>query len=121
LSITSGSVREELAMATPFVQAGGACFDELGGGRFRVQERVKSLDRLTQTRLVDRKFAPVLAPDGFLFIGKSESLLGGSQRFKYAQLRRCPMRKPICAPWIRRSAVGNPKRLIEEIKKGYIV
>jgi chemotaxis protein methyltransferase CheR len=48
-------------------------------------------DRFTQTRLVDEKFAPVLAPEGFLFIGNSESLLGGSQRFKYAQLRRCPI------------------------------
>ena len=48
-------------------------------------------DRPTQTRLVDEKFAPVLAPDGYLFIGNSESLLGGSRRFKYAQLYRCPI------------------------------
>jgi chemotaxis protein methyltransferase CheR len=98
-----------------------AYFEALGGGRFRVQERVKShvkflvhnllrddppggrfdlifcrnvliyFDRPTQTRLVDQKFAPVLAPDGFLFIGNSESLLGGSRRFKYAQLHRCPI------------------------------
>jgi chemotaxis protein methyltransferase CheR len=96
-------------------------FEELGGGRFRVQERVKArvkflvhnllrddppgrsfdlvfcrnvliyFDRPTQTRLVDEKFAPVLAPDGFLFIGNSESLLGGSRRFQYAQLHRCPI------------------------------
>ncbi len=98
-----------------------AYFDDLGGGRFRVQERVKAhvkfqvhnllrddppgkrfdlifcrnvliyFDRPTQTRLVDEKFAPVLAPDGYLFIGNSESLLGGSRRFKYAQLHRCPI------------------------------
>jgi chemotaxis protein methyltransferase CheR len=96
-------------------------FDDLGGGRFRVQARVKShvhfqvhnllkedppgknfdlifcrnvliyFDRLTQARLVDEKFAPVLAPDGYLFIGNSESLLGGSRRFKYAHLHRCPI------------------------------
>jgi chemotaxis protein methyltransferase CheR len=98
-----------------------AYFDNLGGGRYRVQERVKAhvhfqvhnlmkdappgkcfdlifcrnvliyFDRATQTRLVDEKFAPALAPDGFLFIGNSESLLGGSRRFKYAQLYRCPI------------------------------
>ena len=48
-------------------------------------------DRPTQTRLVDERFAPALAPDGYLFIGNSESLLGGSRRFKYAQLYRCPI------------------------------
>jgi len=96
-------------------------FDELGGGRYRVQERVKEhvqfqvhnllrdeppgrgfdlifcrnvliyFDRPTQTRLVDEKFAPALAANGYLFIGNSESLLGGSRRFKYAQLCRCPI------------------------------
>ena len=103
-------------------------FDELGGGRFRVQERVKShvqfqvhnllrddppgtrfdlifcrnvliyFDRVNQTRLVDEKLAPALAPDGFLFIGNSESLLGGSRRFKYAQLHRCPIYRLSDAP-----------------------
>jgi len=96
-------------------------FDELGGGRYRVKERVREhvrfqvhtllraeppgqgfdvifcrnvliyFDRATQTRLVDERFAPALAPDGFLFIGNSESLLGGSRRFKYAQIYRCPI------------------------------
>ena len=96
-------------------------FDDLGGGRYRVRERVKDhvhfqvhnllhdeppgkgfdlifcrnvliyFDRPTQTRLVDERFAPALAPDGYLFIGNSESLLGGSRRFKYAQLYRCPI------------------------------
>jgi chemotaxis protein methyltransferase CheR len=96
-------------------------FDELGGGRYRVQERVKEhvqfqvhnllreeppgrgfdlifcrnvliyFDRPTQTRLVDESFAPALAAGGYLFIGNSESLLGGSRRFKYAQLCRCPI------------------------------
>jgi chemotaxis methyl-accepting protein methylase len=40
---------------------------------------------------LDERFAPALAPDGYLFIGNSESLLGGSRRFKYAQLYRCPI------------------------------
>jgi len=105
-----------------------AYFDDLGGGRFRVQERVKShvqfqvhnlmrddspgrhfdlifcrnvliyFDRPTQTRLVDEKFAPALAPDGYLFVGNSESLLGGSRRFKYAQLYRCPIYRLADAP-----------------------
>jgi chemotaxis protein methyltransferase CheR len=98
-----------------------AYFEDLGGGRFRIREQVKAhvkfqvhnlmrdeppggrfdvifcrnvliyFDRPTQTRLVDEKFAPVLAPDGYLFVGNSESLLGGSRRFKYAQLYRCPI------------------------------
>ncbi len=105
-----------------------AYFDDLGGGRFRIQERVKAhvrfqvhnllrddppgerfdlifcrnvliyFDRPTQTRLVDERLATVLAPDGYLFIGNSESLLGSSRCFKYAQLRRCPIYRLAEAP-----------------------
>jgi chemotaxis protein methyltransferase CheR len=103
-------------------------FDQLGEGRYRINERVKAhvqfqvhnllrdeppgkdfdlifcrnvliyFDRPTQTRLVDEKFAPALARDGYLFIGNSESLLGGSRRFKYAQLYRCPIYRLAEAP-----------------------
>ncbi len=119
------SGRSFRAMPPRYLQA---YFDDLGGGRFRIQDKIRSgvkfqvhnllrdeppgsrfdlifcrnvliyFDRPTQTRLVDEKFAPVLAPDGYLFIGNSESLLGGSRRFKYAQLCRCPIYQLAGAP-----------------------
>jgi chemotaxis protein methyltransferase CheR len=44
-------------------------------------------DKQTQRRLVDESFARALLPDGFLFIGHSESLIGASEVFKYARLK----------------------------------
>ena len=43
-------------------------------------------DRATQTKLVDGIFARAIAPDGYLFIGHSESLSGFSRAFQYASL-----------------------------------
>jgi chemotaxis protein methyltransferase CheR len=48
-------------------------------------------DRPTQRRIIDDRFASVLAPDGYLFIGNSESLLGDSERFLYARLLKSPI------------------------------
>ena len=48
-------------------------------------------DRPTQTRLVDQKFARALRKDGYLFIGHSESLIGKSDRFRYARLMKSPI------------------------------
>jgi chemotaxis protein methyltransferase CheR len=48
-------------------------------------------DRRTQRLLVDEKFAPVLAKDGYLFVGNSEALTGETKRFRYAQLHKSPI------------------------------
>ena len=42
-------------------------------------------DTATQKRLVDETFAPSLDPEGYLFIGHSESLTGIHHRFTYVQ------------------------------------
>jgi chemotaxis protein methyltransferase CheR len=52
-------------------------------------------DRETQQRLVDGQFAPALAPDGYLFIGHAESLIGKSSRFRYAHIMRSPIYRPV--------------------------
>mgnify|MGYP000167913243 FL=1 len=48
-------------------------------------------DRITQKKLVDDYFAPVLNRDGYLFIGHSESLIGKSEKFQYAHILRSPI------------------------------
>jgi chemotaxis protein methyltransferase CheR len=48
-------------------------------------------DKPTQKRLVDEMFAGVLRPDGYLFIGHSESLTGTSERFRYVREYRMPI------------------------------
>ena len=48
-------------------------------------------DKPTQKRLVDETFARVLRPDGYLFIGHSESLTGASERFRYVREYRMPI------------------------------
>lgn len=40
-------------------------------------------DKPTQARLVDGVFASAIRPDGWLFIGHAESLMGTSERFSY--------------------------------------
>jgi chemotaxis protein methyltransferase CheR len=51
-------------------------------------------DRQTQLSLIDGTFASVLARDGYLFIGSSESLLGQSARFRYAHIAKSPIYIP---------------------------
>jgi chemotaxis protein methyltransferase CheR len=51
-------------------------------------------DKSTQRKLVDGSFARALAPDGYLFIGHSESLIGCSELFRYARLK-APIYRPI--------------------------
>jgi len=48
-------------------------------------------DRATQTKLVDGVFARAIAPDGYLFIGHSESLSGFTRAFQYASLSKAPI------------------------------
>ena len=48
-------------------------------------------DKATQAKLVDGIFARVIAPDGYLFIGHSESLSGFSRAFQYASLLKAPI------------------------------
>lgn len=47
-------------------------------------------DRETKHRLTDDVFAEVLQPDGYLFIGHSESLNYVSNRFKYIRKLNAP-------------------------------
>ncbi len=48
-------------------------------------------DRKTQRDIVEEKLAPSLAPDGFLFIGNSESFVGLQSSFVYANINKCPI------------------------------
>ena len=48
-------------------------------------------DKTTQKMIVDSSFAKALAQDGYLFIGHSESLIGKSEKFKYANLMKAPI------------------------------
>jgi chemotaxis protein methyltransferase CheR len=51
-------------------------------------------DRATQGRIVDTVFAEALAPEGYLFIGHAESLIGNTRRFRYAHILRSPIYRP---------------------------
>ncbi|KKK62988.1 hypothetical protein LCGC14_2998800, partial [marine sediment metagenome] len=48
-------------------------------------------DRKTKQRIADDVFAEVLQPDGYLFIGHSESLNYVSSRFKYVRKLNAPV------------------------------
>jgi chemotaxis protein methyltransferase CheR len=48
-------------------------------------------DRPTQTKLVDEIFARALHPDGYLFIGHSESVSGFTRRFAYTSAFKAPI------------------------------
>jgi chemotaxis protein methyltransferase CheR len=67
-------------------------------------------DKPTQTRLVDEIFARAIAPDGYLFIGHSESLSGFTKRFIYASSFKAPIyMKKNDASGIKRDASGISK------------
>jgi len=51
-------------------------------------------DKTTQKTLVDKMFARCIQPDGYLFIGHSESLLGSSEHFRYAHIFKAPIYRP---------------------------
>jgi chemotaxis protein methyltransferase CheR len=68
--------------------------DEPPGRRFDIifcRNVLIYFDRPTQRSLIDLKLARVLAEDGYLFVGNSESLLGESRRFKYAGILKSPI------------------------------
>ncbi len=48
-------------------------------------------DKPTQKNIVDNNFASVLKKDGYLFIGHSESLIGKSEKFRYAHILKAPI------------------------------
>ncbi len=48
-------------------------------------------DKPTQARLVDGIFARAISPDGYLFIGHSESLSGFSKQFSYVSALKAPV------------------------------
>ncbi len=114
-----GIFRERsLRLLPPAVLAG--CFQPLGDGAYRLNEplregvrfRVHNLlgeeppgrdfhvifcrnvmiyfNKATQKRLVDDCFARALHPEGFLFIGHSESLTGTSERFVFLRGWKAP-------------------------------
>jgi chemotaxis protein methyltransferase CheR len=51
-------------------------------------------DKRTQATLVDEIFARAIRPDGYLFIGHSESISGFSKRFRYAAILKAPIYRP---------------------------
>ncbi len=51
-------------------------------------------DTTTQKRLVEEKLGPALAPDGYLFIGHSESLIGKSSAFTFTRVQHAPVYRP---------------------------
>ena len=48
-------------------------------------------DKPTQRYLVDQNFASSIAPDGYLFIGHAESLIGTSKKFGYVKILKSPI------------------------------
>ncbi len=48
-------------------------------------------NKATQTKLVDEIFSSALDPEGYLFIGHSESLSGFSRRFRYVSAFKAPI------------------------------
>jgi chemotaxis protein methyltransferase CheR len=98
-----------------------SCFIDLGGGSFQVRPEIRArvdyrvhnlfadpapwettdvifcrnvmiyFDKATQARLVDGIFARALHPDGYLFIGHSESLSGFTTRFVYTASMKAPV------------------------------
>jgi len=50
--------------------------------------------RETQEQVVNRCFAPVLSPDGYLFLGSSESFVGMKLRFRYAGISHSQIYTP---------------------------
>jgi chemotaxis protein methyltransferase CheR len=68
--------------------------DEPPGSKFDVifcRNVMIYFDKPTQYALVDGSFAKALLPDGYLFIGHSESLIGGSTQFRYVQKFKAPI------------------------------
>ncbi len=115
-----GIYRERsLRLVPPAVRAG--CFRALGDGAYQVDDAIKEdvrfrvhnllaeeppgrdfhfifcrnvmiyFNKDTQKRLVDGCFARALQPEGYLFIGHSESLSGTSERFLFLRGWKAPV------------------------------
>jgi chemotaxis protein methyltransferase CheR len=68
--------------------------DPVPGGPFDIifcRNVMIYFNKATQTKLVDEVFAGALDPDGYLFIGHSESLSGFSHKFRYVSAFKAPI------------------------------
>ena len=68
--------------------------DPLPGGPFDIifcRNVMIYFNKATQTKLVDEVFADALDPQGYLFIGHSESLSGFSRKFRYMAAFKAPI------------------------------
>ena len=68
--------------------------DPVPGGPFDIifcRNVMIYFNKATQTKLVDEVFSNALDPDGYLFIGHSESLSGFSRRFRYVSAFKAPI------------------------------
>ena len=115
-----------------FVPAENGAFQVSAEARARVEFRVHNLftdpppwegvniifcrnvmiyfDKPTQTKLVDGIFARAIHPDGYLFIGHSESLSGFTRCFTYASTLKAPIyRRKKDAPSVARDAPSVAK------------
>jgi chemotaxis protein methyltransferase CheR len=96
-----------------FFPMGGGAYQVVDGARKRVEFKVHNLftdpppwdkvniifcrnvmiyfDKPTQARLVDEIFARAIHPDGYLFIGHSESISGFTKQFAYCSALKAPI------------------------------
>jgi chemotaxis protein methyltransferase CheR len=68
--------------------------DSMPGGPFDIifcRNVMIYFNKATQAKLVDEIFADALDPDGYLFIGHSESLSGFSRKFRYVSAFKAPI------------------------------
>jgi chemotaxis protein methyltransferase CheR len=124
-----------------FVPAGNGAFQVSAETRARVEFRVHNLftdpppwggvniifcrnvmiyfDKPTQSKLVDVIFARAIHPDGYLFIGHSESLSGFTKCFTYASDLKAPIyRRKKDASGIAKDASGIAKDASGIAKRG---
>ncbi len=100
-------------LSTYFIPMGSGAYQVSEAARGRVQFRVHNLftdpppwervniifcrnvmiyfDKATQAKLVDEIFARAIHPDGYLFIGHSESVSGFTKCFSYASSFKAPI------------------------------
>jgi chemotaxis protein methyltransferase CheR len=115
-------------LKTCFVPADDGAFQVSADVRARVEFRVHNLftdpppgegvhiifcrnvmiyfDKPTQAKLVDGIFARAIHPDGYLFIGHSESLSGFTKCFTYASWLKAPIYRKKDAIDVSRDAIG---------------
>ncbi|HUI72383.1 MAG TPA: CheR family methyltransferase [Spirochaetia bacterium] len=86
-------VRQEMRDSVEF-RVHNLFTDPLPGGPFDIifcRNVMIYFNKATQAKLVDEIFAEALDPDGYLFIGHSESLSGFSRKFRYMAVFKAPI------------------------------